>query len=195
MARICWMMWVVALLMGAGSAVTAAEPASGVVKFVSDPDGATVSVDGRVRGVTPLLLELSPGPHKIIVALAGFPPKKERVTILSGRVSVSRYVFDSKLPKTGIRIHEFRRGGLDSGPGSVTIVTDPPGLTVQMNRTTVTKSTPVSFDIHSGIYKLRIKQDGSVLLEKTVVVQPGRSLELEYTVRKRRTIDETDPWN
>ena len=187
------MMWIVgSLLCLASTAAAGAE--SGVVKFVSDPDGATVSVDGRVRGVTPLLLELPAGPHKILVAIPGFPPKKERLTIVAGRVSVSRYVFDAKMPKSGVRVHEFHRGGLDSGPGSVTVVTDPPGLTVQMNRITVSKSTPVSFDIHSGIYKLRIRQHGTVVLEKIVVVQPGRSLELEYAVRRRRTIDETDPW-
>ena len=193
MARFRWMFGVIVSAFCFASAAVADETV-GVVKFVSEPEGATVSVDGRIRGVTPLLLELAAGPHAVLLSMNGYPPKKKHLTVLSGRISVSRFVFDDTLPKNTIRVHDMKAGGLDSGPGTVAIITDPPGLTVRMNKQTVSRVTPVSFDIHSGIYKLQIMQRDTVLLEKTVVVYAGRSLELEYSVRKRRTIDETDPW-
>lgn len=166
----------------------------GVVKVTSDPAGAAVSVDGRASGAAPVFLELSPGAHAITVFLDGFAPKQKKVTVAAGRLSVMRFTFDKSLPKNAIRVHELAEGGKDAGPGSVTVITDPPGLTVRMDNRTVPKTTPVAFDIHSGVYRLRIQQDGNVVMEKTVVVQAGRTIELEYTFRKRRTIDEMDPW-
>ena len=172
----------------------ASEPAVGIVKIISEPEGATIYVDGHIGGVAPTLLELSPGIHVIAVFSDGYAPKKKKVTVSSGRVSISRFIFTKKTGKKYIHVRELQEGGSDSGTGTVTVVTDPPGLTVLMDSQSVPKATPVAFDIHSGVYKLSIKQHGAVVLEKTIVVQPGRYLDLDYTFRKRRTIDEMDPW-
>jgi hypothetical protein len=172
----------------------AGETTMGVVKVISDPEGATVSVDGHANGPTPALLELAAGVHIVTVYMDGFPPKKKKVSIAAGRLSITRFNFDKSVPRSAIRVHELEEGGADAGPGTVTVVTDPPGLSVLMNNQTVPKTTPVSFDIHSGVYRLRIKQNGNVVLEKTVVVQAGKTLDLDYAFRKRRTIDEMDPW-
>jgi hypothetical protein len=56
-----------------------AGPATGGLQITSDPVGAQVSIDGTLRGVTPLNVpELAPGAH--------------RVTVSSGRTSVQRTV-------------------------------------------------------------------------------------------------------
>lgn len=172
----------------------AADTSMGVLKILSDPPGAGISIDGRTKGTAPALVELAPGIHVVTAFLDGFPPKKKKVTVAAGRLSVAHFTFDKAIPKNAIRVHELEEGGADSGPGSVTVITDPPGLTVLMDNRTVPKVTPVAFDIHSGVYRMRIKQDGNVVLEKTVVVEAGRTVELEYSFRKRRTIDEMDPW-
>jgi tetratricopeptide (TPR) repeat protein len=42
------------------------------VTLLSTPSGATVAIDGRPVGVTPLTLEMKPGPHHAFVSLRGF---------------------------------------------------------------------------------------------------------------------------
>jgi len=42
------------------------------VTVLSTPSGATVAIDGRPVGVTPLTLEMKPGPHHAFVTLRGF---------------------------------------------------------------------------------------------------------------------------
>jgi tetratricopeptide (TPR) repeat protein len=42
------------------------------VTVLSTPSGATVALDGRPVGVTPLTLEMKPGPHHAFVTLRGF---------------------------------------------------------------------------------------------------------------------------
>jgi len=46
-------------------------PAVGRVALNSRPEGATVFIDGRVRGVTPLELELAAGSHDVVFRTAG----------------------------------------------------------------------------------------------------------------------------
>ena len=51
----------------------------------SAPDGASVSIDGTVRGVTPLSLEnLAPGEHRIVVNLDGYLENSQVLTIAEG---------------------------------------------------------------------------------------------------------------
>ena len=61
--------------------------AQGTVLTVNSvPTGATVSVDGATRGRTPLNLEgLSPGEHRIILALDGFLEHSRRVVMAEGQ--------------------------------------------------------------------------------------------------------------
>ncbi|MFH1022330.1 MAG: PEGA domain-containing protein [Planctomycetota bacterium] len=56
---------------------------------ISRPPGATVSVDGKDRGMTPLLLEDIPvGKHEFLLRLKGFNPWKEEVEIGAGRPEI-----------------------------------------------------------------------------------------------------------
>ena len=49
--------------------LTAAAPATGRLEVTSDPPGATVTIDGTLRGVTPLALAaMPPGSHRVVVA-------------------------------------------------------------------------------------------------------------------------------
>jgi hypothetical protein len=166
----------------------------GVVKVVTEPSGASVYVDGRVYGPTPVLVELKPGDHSIVVSMDGYAPRVQKLNVLSGRVIRTKIVFSSKQSTSGIRVHELKKGGADAGPGTVTVTTEPPGLTVVVDGQTVSEKTPVAFDIHSGIYRLKIKQDGVVVAEKTIFVRAGRTSEFDFAIKRRRNIDDKDPW-
>lgn len=49
------------------------------------PDGAQVSVDGAVRGTTPLTLTLEAGTHLIALSAGGYAPFSETITLEAGR--------------------------------------------------------------------------------------------------------------
>jgi hypothetical protein len=51
---------------------------------------AEVSIDGVVRGRTPLQLELPPGAHQLRVERPGFKPQSREIRIASGKSSVVR---------------------------------------------------------------------------------------------------------
>ena len=76
-----------------------------------------------------------------------------------------------------IRVHETGDNEADAGPGTVVVVTSPPGLTVFMNEFIVPQATPVAFDVKAGVYELAIQQDGETVYRKTVYVQAGTLLD------------------
>lgn len=47
----------------------------------SDPPGADVTVDGRARGRTPLVVALPPGPYAVAISRPGFAPVARAVTL------------------------------------------------------------------------------------------------------------------
>jgi hypothetical protein len=169
-----------------------AEPTDvGVVKVSTEPAGAMVYVDGAVFGPTPVLFELEPGKHTLIVTRDGYAPithevvvRKEKITRTSVRLG--------KDPGRGIRVHDTR--GADAGPGTITIATEPEGLTVFLGEVQVPLATPVAFDYKAGVYELRLEKDGKVLYRKTVFVRAGEVTEIDVDLARRRQIDESDPW-
>jgi len=176
------------------AADAAAEPNDvGVVKVSSEPAGAMVYTGGATYGPTPVLFELVPGKHSLIVTRDGYAPvalevvvQKDRITRTKARLTVQ--------PGKGIRVHRTGPGGADAGPGTVTIATEPPGLTVFMNDIQVPLPTPVVFDLKAGVYELRLERDGKVIFRKTVFVRTGEITELDLELVQRRRIDDTDPW-
>ncbi len=61
---------------------------SGVLKIVTDPDGATVYIDEQQRGRTPLTVELAYGAHNIRVVRSGYKTEVREVTIRVAELNV-----------------------------------------------------------------------------------------------------------
>ncbi|MGH1345861.1 MAG: PEGA domain-containing protein [Nannocystales bacterium] len=59
-------------------------PEEGIVRITSDPPGATVMVDDRAVGATPLELTLSAGPHAVRVEKPGFLEDAKAVDVRAG---------------------------------------------------------------------------------------------------------------
>lgn len=166
---------------------------TGAVKVTSTPAGAHVYTGGKSYGPTPVFVELETGFHTLVITRDGFAPVTRNVTVRKDRLERLEVKLAVQ-PGDAIRVHEMDSGGKDEGPGTVTLVTHPPGLTVYMNDLLVPQTTPVVFDIHSGIYELRLESGGQSVYRKTVFVRAGRLLELELTVKRSRRIDDSDPW-
>jgi tetratricopeptide (TPR) repeat protein len=52
---------------------------------LSDPEGATVTLDGRAMGVTPWTSEIAPGPHNLVLNLDGHAPEARTVELAADR--------------------------------------------------------------------------------------------------------------
>jgi general secretion pathway protein A len=70
-----------ALLSEPGTAVSATTPKVQTVHFHSLPDAATVSIDGRVVGITPVTVQLPLGSHTILVEKSAYSSKSYRMNI------------------------------------------------------------------------------------------------------------------
>jgi hypothetical protein len=169
---------------------------TGVVKVTSNPSGAIVFVHGKTYGPTPALIELGAGEHALFFSLAGYAPVTKSVSVEENGFAHVGVRFRKGLRKDqGLRVHQMGPGQADSGPGAVNISTQPKGLLVFMNDLLVPQPTPVSFDIMAGIYDLTLEKDGEIVYQKTVFIRAGRTTELDIIVKKKRRIDDSDPWN
>ncbi|HLZ09117.1 MAG TPA: PEGA domain-containing protein, partial [Chloroflexota bacterium] len=63
---------------------------SAALDLQTEPDGAVIEVDGRVRGSTPALLALSPGDHHIMLRQDGYADASYDVTLSGGQTTSLR---------------------------------------------------------------------------------------------------------
>lgn len=54
------------------------------VTIKSSPDGAEITIDGKLMGTTPSTLQLSPGEHVVIIEKSGFKAWQKTITVTPG---------------------------------------------------------------------------------------------------------------
>jgi hypothetical protein len=205
MPRCPWTSWGLGLVLALALLVTQhdarAVGTTGGLKVTSNPSGATVLIDGKSFGTTPLLTEVPVGTRTVEVTRSGYQSVKKKITVAADKISRVEVALSPKKHKAtnktvtdDIRIHDTKDGGKDAGPGTVTVVTTPPGLTVFLDEYYIPQPTPVAFDVGAGIYELKVEQEGEIVYRKTVFVQAGRTLDLDLVIKKTRKIDYSDPW-
>ena len=69
-------------------ATAAAGPAKGMLKVVSAPSGAKVSIDGDAVGATPLTLKREVGTYVVSIEIAGYAPVSRQVELAAGKAAV-----------------------------------------------------------------------------------------------------------
>lgn len=144
----------------------------GVLRVETQPAGAAVTIDGTVRGVTPLTLSLNPGPHKMTVGGEG-DERDVPLTIAPG-AQITQY-FELKtsasVPVTGLAV-----------------VTDPPGARISVDGINVdghaSGVAPLTIsDLSAGEYRVTATSDiGSA--ERTVHVEQGAVASLVFALPK-----------
>ncbi len=73
----------------AGNIDEVAPPSRGELSIVTTPQGATIWVDGKERGRTPLTIQTTPGAHRIVIVKPGFKMLRE-VTDTSEGLTIKR---------------------------------------------------------------------------------------------------------
>jgi serine/threonine protein kinase len=126
------------------------------VQFLTDPPGAQVTVDGNsaLACKTPCMLPLPGGRHALNVQLAGFRPYPR--------------VFN--VPQDG---DLFLR--LSKASGTLSITSEPPGATIEVDGMLEGKRTPAQFTLAPGMYHVKVARNGA-FLEFDVQVRDGEFL-------------------
>jgi serine/threonine protein kinase len=123
----------------------APKPALGQsVQFLTEPPGAQVIVDGdsSLACKTPCMLQVGGGRHALTVQLAGYRPYPRVFNVPQ----------DSDL---------FLK--LSKASGTLSITSDPPGATIEVDGTTQGKRTPAVFNLPPGAYHVKVARGGAFL--------------------------------
>jgi hypothetical protein len=146
------------------------------LRVVSIPEKARVYVDDQYQGETPLDVTVEPGEHRIRAELAGYEPLARDVTLEQAQNTVE----------------EFR---LEANSGALEIVTDPPGVTIEVDGEPVgdtlpapdarTESLPLEVALlASGTHRIRLSKEGYVPRDLNITVQKDETLQLRQRLER-----------
>jgi hypothetical protein len=172
---------------------------TGILNITSDPTGALVYIDGKMKGTTPILLEIPATEHDVVLEQQGYDTYRARIRVVQDKVFRTNVVLKKPTQdkpkielKNDIQIHQPAE---NAEPGTVFLTTTPERLTAYVDGFAISRPTPVAFDIRPGIYELMLKNDRSeIVYKKTIFVRSGKTLSLDIIIQKKRTIDYSDPW-
>ena len=147
------------------------EPSDGIIELTSAPAGATVTVDGEYRGVTPLTLYVSSdNPHNISLFLNGYRTRKESLTLSPGQtkeLSVS----------------------LTANRGDIRVVTTPKDASVWIDGT-LRGNAGQTFSLPARPHRIEIKKPGYASQTRIVTPQP----KLDQLVRVKLLTEQEARW-
>ena len=143
--------------------------ATGIVHVETDPVGASVTVDGQARGVTPLdVTGLDFGSHEVKVELKGYEPKTQGVMIA---VDAQRAEVKLPLSRTSPIV------------GAADIVSTPSAATVTVDGSPVGYTPLTNWKLKPGTHKVQLEKDGHEPWEGKVTVVPGKRARLDVPLK------------
>ena len=126
----------------------------GTVSCASDPPGATVLLNGAVRGVTPLELpDVPKGPVSVTFRLEGHREETRDLLIGTGDRQV-----------LSVRLQEI--------PARVEVVSVPPGADVQLGGKVLGR-TPLTVSVPAGRHELRVDFPGGGAVSRSIDLRAG----------------------
>ena len=114
------------------------------MQFLTDPPGAQVTVDGNssLACKTPCMLPLTAGRHAVTVQLAGYRP----------------YPRVFSVPQDGDLLLR-----LSKAAGTLSITSEPPGATIDVDGKEQSKRTPAQFNLEPGTYHVKVARSGAFI--------------------------------
>lgn len=144
----------------------------GSIIVASEPAGAEVSMDGKVRGVTPLTLErVDAGEHAVRVALDGFHPVQEQVRIAGREAVPFRVTLQARAS-----MQEF----VAVPPGLLTIEAPERGMAVRLDGDLYGYTPIEASRLPPGTYELEVTSKGWEPFSTTVEVASGAAVKVVH---------------
>jgi hypothetical protein len=111
---------------------------------LTDPPGAQITVDGNssLACKTPCLLQLNAGRHAVTVQLAGYRPYPR--------------VFN--VPQDGDMFLQLVKAA-----GTLSITSEPPGASIEIDGKLESKRTPAVFNLAPGAYHIKVARSGAFI--------------------------------
>ncbi len=142
---------------------------NGYLTLTSEPSGATVIIDGKNVGTTPLnKYELTPGNHLVTLKMSGYQDKVIIVTIPAGE-EVTKSVT------------------LEKQNGYLTLTSDPSGATVIIDGKNVGTTPLNKYELTPGQHTVVLTKDGYQNKTITVTINPGKETTKSVTLEKIQT--------
>lgn len=134
------------------------------LRVISTPDGATVVVDERELGRTPLELDLSTGAHTVRVARPGFAPAQLGVETRP----------DAPLPPL--------RFVLQPLTASLSVTSRPSGATVRVGGEVVGRTPLEKLALPPGVHQVSVERAGYTRVTRVVAADAGENPVLDVTL-------------
>jgi len=160
-AWFAWQAWAVTPTRAERPNPAVAAVAQGTAVFNSVPEGASIAIDGKPRGVTPLRVSLPVGAHTVEIT-SGAVSRQLPITIEAGSV-VSQYVELATAPVTV--------------GGRLEIGSDPPGAQVMLDGIPKGTTPVVVADVPPGQHRVTVSA-GDNTINRTVNVTRGTTATL-----------------
>jgi hypothetical protein len=156
----------------------------GQLRVTSDPPSATVAVDGRHRGRTPLLItDLAAGQHEVVVTgPAG--PRRERVQVDADTTTL-----------LAVPLARGTRPPAPAAVGGWVAVSSPVVLQVYEGERLLGTGSVDRLMLRSGTHTLRfVNQAAGVDVSRRVTIEPGKTARVEVAVPMGMLSVNASPW-
>jgi hypothetical protein len=148
------------------AAPAAGAPAHGTASITSFPEGASVTIDGELRGTTPLRLSMAPGSYSLELRRGNI----SRVLPLAIESNTTVEPFADLSPSL-------------AASGRLEITTDPAGADITVNGTPRGKTPLVLAAVPAGQYRVTLS-DGAMTVNRTVDVVAGNTVNVTATMSR-----------
>ncbi len=158
----------------------------------SNPQGASVWVDGKDSGTTtPTQLTLEKGQHRITVRKAGYKEASTETNLAEGQtLSFSPVLLSlNQLAEDGHSGNILRRflgsDTIPEGKGLVHIRTVPEGATIIIDGRVAPKKTNAKWPAAPGVYSIDLQMNGYKSIHRNIQVQQGKIKNLDEFFEKQ----------
>jgi PEGA domain len=150
-------------------------PLTATVSLNSDPENATVWIDGRDTGrMTPAQISVDkPGDHTFVFKKQGYLDETTTANLQIGQ----KFLLAPSLRVLGRTdeikmVGKFRKlfGGEKAGMGIVSVNTQPKGAQIAVNNHIINKPSPAKFYLNPGNYVIDITRPGLKSIHRVVSV-------------------------
>lgn len=160
------------------------------INIRSTPTGAAILLDGNPTGkVTPAVLSVDPGSHKVIVRQVGYQEENTSVTLKDGE----SYDFAPTLEPVKANggknpFRGFKRifgGGIPAGQGVVQIQTEPQGANIFLEGKKMPRQTPARIPLDPGTYHIVFRLDGYKPVQRDFTIEKGKVQDLNVQLEAK----------